>query len=77
MERCGSFAYTRGVLVELHAEVLAEVAALGGHAELAGLVDFLHRQVADQTRPPPSPPPASRGEAAPPPLPLGPRVDSI
>ena len=47
MERCGSFEYTRGVLATLHAEVGAEIDAVGGNVALKGLVELLHKQVVD------------------------------
>lgn len=45
MERCGSFAYTKGKLVELHSAVIESIGSMGGHEKLCHLVHYLHKQV--------------------------------
>lgn len=49
MEKSGSFDYTRQELRRLKAQVLDEIDALGGHATLSALIEYLDQQVQKST----------------------------
>lgn len=47
MYEMGSFDYTRRALLEIHAELMDQLAALGGNKALKALITLMHRKIVD------------------------------